>query len=527
MMKKSNGKSGPDKQARDLGNNTPSDLQSDHRPAALTEPAWDAVALANDGTVLLDAKWQIMDANPRAFELLHCNSPVVGGRDFWDVVPDAVAEHHQSVALEVLASMAQHAFVAHQKFEDSWTQYSFSRLATGYVVSLRDVAATQRLQRLIEDSERFNQLIFEANPNVMWLFDASSLHILAVNQAAVEFYHIERERFVRLKMGALFPDGEGASLLSELERGLGTTTAAFAPLICKQKKMDGQLVLVELACSRMAWHGQQTVLVSIADVSDRHLADRALRRDNAELELELARVQGELANASRDLTAFAYALSHDLQSPLHAVNGFATLLINNYATVLDKTGKHYVQRIQASSWQLAQLVDDLKTLVQLPALGAELEEIDLLAVCSDLVDDLRKRDPKRVVAVELPAGQTVVADRGLLTAALACLLTNAWKFTSKRADGWIGIAVLPGKSPHEAVLQISDNGPGFDAAYSTKLFTAFQRLHSSADFPGNGLGLAIVKRVAERHGGHVWAETAATGASFFMSLPNGNALPSG
>ncbi len=497
-------------------------LESGHPPVALTEPAWDAGALANDGTVLIDAKWQITDVNPRALELLHCTSPVVVGRDFWEVLPDDVAEQHQSVALEMLASLARHVFVVHQKFEGSWTQYSLQRLATGYVVRLRDVAATQRLQRLLEDSERFNQLIFEANPNAMWLFDVTSLHILSVNQAAVEFYLIQREQFAQLKMGALFPDGEGASLLSELKRGMGTTATSFATLICKQKKMDGQLVLVELACSRVAWYGYQSVLVSIADVSDRHLADRTLRRDNAELELELERVQSELLNANRDLAAFTYALSHDLQSPLHAVNGFATLLINNYATVLDKPGKHYVQRIQASSRQLAQLVDDLKTLVQLPALGAELEEIDLLTVCSGLMDDLRQRDPQRVVTYELLAGQTVMGDRGLLTAALACLLANAWKFTSRRADGWIGVAVLPGKTPLEVVLRVSDNGAGFDAVYSAKLFTAFQRLHSSVDFPGNGLGLAIVKRVAERHGGRVWAETAATGASFFLSLPNGN-----
>ena len=66
---------------------------------------------------------------------------------------------------------------------------------------------------------------------------------------------------------------------------------------------------------------------------------------------------------------------------------------------------------------------------------------------------------------------------------------------------------------------ITDNGAGFDAAYTEKLFKPFQRLHSSADFPGNGLGLAIVKRVAERHHGSVWAKTDQFGATFFLALP--------
>lgn len=494
-------------------------------PTAMDESAWEAFVLEDDGMLLLNENWQITDFNSRALALLHCTSPVATGRAFWDLVPDEIADVHQSVVMELLAVTDHHSFTANQKFEDSWTSYSLRRLATGYVVSLRDVASTQKLQHLLEDSERFNHFIFEANPNAMWLFDTTSLLILAVNQAAVEFYIIERQRFVQLKMGVLFPDGEGASLLSELKRGQGAMATSFAPLICKQKKMDGQLVLVELACNRIAWNGHQAVLVSIADVSDRHLVDRALRRENMEMELELARLQVELASANRDLAAFTYALAHDLQSPLHVVNGFATLLMNDYSNVLDKPGRHYVQRIQASSWQLAKLVDDLKTLVQLPALGSDLQEIDLFAVCSSLMDDFRKGDPLRVVTVELPAGQTVVADRKLLTAALACLLANAWKFTSRRADGWIGVALLSGQSALEVVLRISDNGPGFDAAYSARLFTAFQRLHSSVDFPGNGLGLAIVKRVAERHGGQVWAETSTTGASFFMSLPDRSASP--
>ena len=109
---------------------------------------------------------------------------------------------------------------------------------------------------------------------------------------------------------------------------------------------------------------------------------------------------------------------------------------------------------------------------------------------------------------------------GLLTTAMACLLDNAWKFTSKKTEAWIKVSLLPGKVSGEVVLEVADNGVGFDSVYAGKLFTAFQRLHSSAEFAGNGLGLAIVKRVAQVHGGAVWAQSPGqAGASFFMSLP--------
>jgi light-regulated signal transduction histidine kinase (bacteriophytochrome) len=183
---------------------------------------------------------------------------------------------------------------------------------------------------------------------------------------------------------------------------------------------------------------------------------------------------------------------------------------------------HYVSRIQASTRQLARLVDDLRTLAQLSQLSGDLETVDLVPLCRSQIADLTKRDPDRVLALEMTATLPVVGDRRLLGMALACMLENAWKFTSKKTEAWIKVALLPGKLPDALVLVVSDNGAGFDAAYGEKLFSAFQRLHSSADFPGNGLGLAIVKGVAARHGGEVWAESAGqSGASFFMTLPQG------
>ncbi len=400
------------------------------------------------------------------------------------------------------------------------------RHEAGCTVSLRDVSATRNMAALLKDSERRNQLIFDANPNAMWVFDATSLRIVAANQAAVEFYGIPHKIFLKLKMGALFPDGEGAALLSSMDLRAGASDHEITTEVCKQLKMDGQLVLVELACGRLRWNGQKAILVSLADVTERHLADRALRRENAEMEEALESARTELKKSSRDLEAFTYALSNDLQGPLHAANGFAAMLGEKYAAVLDDAGRHYVNRIQASMRQLARLVDDLRVLVQLPPPG-EMETIDVAALCKLLVAELRRNDPDRVVALELDIRLPLVADRLLLTRALTCLLDNAWKFTAKKAEGWIRVALRPGKVPNECVVQVSDNGAGFDSSYTDKLFTAFQRLHSSADFAGNGLGLAIVKGVAERHGGRVWAETSPTGASFCMVFPQDDVVPAG
>lgn len=472
--------------------------------------------LSSEGIALLNEKGQITEINTQALRLLQCTLPSVTGRDFWDAVPEPISDQHQASTGMALDSSDRHSFVEHNKFEDNWLEFTFRHQLSGYIVNVRDVTTAQKLRISLEASEQQNRLIFEINPNPMWVFDASSLRILAVNRAAVEFYGIAHSKFLGVELGSLFPDGEGASILGAIRSTRGTR---WVPQLCKQKKKDGQLVLVELACSRISWDDHPSVLVSLADVTERHLADRTLRRENAELELSLANAQRELKAITRDLTAFTYGLSNDLQGPLHAVNGFAAILTERYAKVLDEPGRHYVSRIQASTRQLAKLVGDLRTLVQLPQLSEVTEEVDVASLCGIVIDDLRAGEPGRIVVVEVEAGLTLVADKRLLVTALACMLENAWKFTSKKPEGWIRVALMPGKSPGQRVLQVSDNGTGFDAVYTDKLFAPFQRLHSSADFAGNGLGLAIVKRVAERHGGSVWAETNPTGASFYMAFP--------
>jgi PAS domain S-box-containing protein len=496
-------------------------LQDEDLPAALTAQIWGPLDLTNDGIVLLDPSWKIMAANARALALLQCPLASVRGCDFWEAVAEEIAEQYQSATCRAMSSLTRRTFVANHEFEDRWIEYTFSRYPPGYVVNLRDVAATQRMRRLLEDNVRYNQLIFEANPNAMWIFDSDSLRILSVNQAAVEFYGIARKKFLTLQMGALFPDGEGAELLSSLYSPVKATREAPLDLrLCKQQKMDGELVLVELACGQVNWNGHQSVLVSLADLTQRHLADSTLRRINTALEETLALRQCELQNANRDLAAFTQAVTSDLQDSLHVANGFAAKLADKYSALMDEQGRHYVSRIQASTCQLAKLVDDLRTLAQLSQQAGNLEKFDLVPVCRLIFADLRHQDPDRVVAIEMETTLPLIGDKRLLITAMGCLLENAWKFTSKKSEAWIKVGLQSGNNPGDLTVVVSDNGAGFDATYGSKLFKAFQRLHSSADFPGNGLGLAIVKRVAERHGATVWAETAdQAGASFFMELP--------
>jgi PAS domain S-box-containing protein len=476
--------------------------------------------LSRDGILILDASWNVVSANRSAYQLLHCTQPDLTGVDFWDAVQPVIAETQRQVAATALKLTGEHRFVVHLRFEDQSVEYSLSGGSDGYLVNLCDVTEEQKLLSLKDDAERRNRVLFDSNPTVMWVFDVDTQKILAANRAASDFYMRSAKKLQTMKMGALFPDGEGAALLHAISLKPDHPTASPVMLLCKQLKNDGQMVLVELAANRVEWMDRPCMLVSIADVSGRHIADTHLRRLNVDLERRLDERSRELLAASRDLEAFERAMSNDLKDPLHVLNGFARALTERYSDVLDKQGLHYVNRIQASTRQLAKLVDDLRGLTRLARQPVNWRETDFAPLCLLLIDELRQRFPEREVLLEMPEQLRLAGDKGMLVTALSHLIDNAWKFTAKKDQAWIRIGLAAGKTPGETVLSVSDNGAGFDPAYQDKLFTAFQRLHSSADFPGNGLGLAIVKAVADRLEGRVWAESLdGVGSTFFISVP--------
>lgn len=472
--------------------------------------------LATDGIALLDSRGRLTTLNSRARELLQMPQAGLPGPKFWDAVPAPIAEKHRSQAEQVLGAGKAHTFFAHHVCEDQWIEYRLRPHAGGWVVNLRDVSETRQALLQLQGSELCNQRLFDANAQAMWLFNISSRRLLAINRAAAAFYGLAAAAWVALTVETLFPEGEGADWLDALPAG------DFQPQmrLCTQQKTNGERVLVELACSPVQWFEHAAVLVSVVDVGAKHLADVQLQRRNAVLAQRLDDCRAELQRSHQELEAFSYAMSTDLKAPLHVVNGFAKTLAERYSSALDAQGQHYLTRIRASTRQLAKLIDDFRTLTHLPRMSLASEVLDLAPVCQRLVDELRKREPARQLVLEMAPALPLLGDRNLLTLALASLIDNAWKFTAKKEQGWIKFGLMPGKFPTGCVLFVSDNGAGFDPAYGDKLFTPFQRLHSSADFPGGGLGLAIVKRVADRHGGTVWGEsTDQGGASFFLSLP--------
>jgi signal transduction histidine kinase len=194
-------------------------------------------------------------------------------------------------------------------------------------------------------------------------------------------------------------------------------------------------------------------------------------------------------------------VSHDLRAPLRAIDGFARVIEEDHGDLLPAEARRAFGRIRAASQRLAVLIDDLLTLSR--SVRAELRRapVDLSALAGEIVDGLRRAEPARVVDVVIAAGLHAVADPALTRTVLENLLGNAWKYTGRVAHAHISFTA----GPRAGTFEIRDDGAGFDMTYAHKLFGAFQRLHGTAEFPGNGVGLATARRILTRHGGDIEA----------------------
>ncbi len=233
----------------------------------------------------------------------------------------------------------------------------------------------------------------------------------------------------------------------------------------------------------------------------------------------------ELQVSNRELEAFSYSVSHDLRTPLRAIEGFSRELLDDQHLHLNEQSRHDLERIRAATDRMSQLIDGLLLLSRLTRQELKRETVELSAVAHRIVDDLRNASPGRSVAVEIAPRLVSEGDAQLLSIVLENLLQNAWKFTSKHPAAHIELGSF--ERDGQTVFFVRDNGAGFNMAFADKLFGPFQRLHHAKEFPGHGVGLALVQRIVHRHGGEVWGDSQENqGATFYFTLSSKSGVAS-
>lgn len=254
---------------------------------------------------------------------------------------------------------------------------------------------------------------------------------------------------------------------------------------------------------------------------------RQLRDDLEQRNRQLAERTNELEHKAGELDSFAYSVSHDLRAPLRVVDGFATIVLEDYGDrgkPLDDLGREHLRRIVAASQRMNAMIETLLSLSRMTSRELTRERVDLSQVAREIADDLQAQDRQRGVEVTIAPGLRVDGDSTLLRLVLQNLLGNAWKFTAKNPQARIEFGA---RSENGAVTYfVRDNGAGFDMRFADKLFGLFQRFHSASEFAGTGVGLATVQKIIRRHGGRIWAEATPApnpghGATFYFTLWEG------
>jgi signal transduction histidine kinase len=264
--------------------------------------------------------------------------------------------------------------------------------------------------------------------------------------------------------------------------------------------------------------GTDLILKMGIDITEMKRAEQQIIKLNEDLEKRVQLRTAELVLANKELEAFSYSVSHDLRTPLSAIDGFSRILQRDLTDQLNDEYKEYLNRIITAAGKMSGLITGLLNLSRISGVELKSSEVRLDLIATEIVNRLKKSEPSRKITVTIQPEIIVNADSEFVTIVMENLINNAWKFTRYKKEAKINI----GKKTQSGstIYFVKDNGIGFDMKDSEKLFTPFQRLHDCKKFEGSGIGLATVNRIIAKHGGKVWAESEKDkGTSFYFLIP--------
>ncbi len=366
-----------------------------------------------------------------------------------------------------------------------------------------------------EDENRQLLVIVEQSLNEIYVFDATTLRYEYANSGALHNIGYSFRHLRLLTPIDLMPQYTEGALLRLMEPLLHREKAQQV-FETAHRRSDGSEYPAEVHLQLVEREGRWKCLAVVLDISERHRSQGEIIKLASSLERRVVERTAELAQANAEMESFIYSISHDLRTPLRAINGYASILADEQKDRLDPASVDMLKRIARGAVRMGELIDDLLNFSRVGRTDLNLIQVDMEAMARTVIEESHHINPQ--ARIELQAMPGAKADPALLRQVLLNLVGNALKFSSRRIDAQveIGSRLIDGQQTYF----IHDNGAGFDPEHAGKLFGVFQRLHRESEFSGTGVGLAIVKRIIERHNGRVWAEAApGKGATFYFTLP--------
>ncbi|MDB6055686.1 MAG: putative Histidine kinase [Verrucomicrobiales bacterium] len=384
----------------------------------------------------------------------------------------------------------------------------------------RELAEKLQTEKELHESESRFRALADNMAQLAWMADEKG-KVVWYNKRWFEYTGVSQESFQRGERESRVEPGHYKEVAERFARAVetGENWEDIFPLRGKDGNygwfLSRAFPIRDESGKITRWFGTNTDITELrAAQEELRVAKEKLFETNADLELKVQERTSKLKETLGELEAFSYSVSHDMRSPLRAMQGYSEILSKDYADKLDEEARYLLERIEKGASRLDSLVQDVLTYSKVAKEELVMHPVALDTLVPEVIQAFNFETASIVVEHPLPK---VYGHEAFLSQIFSNLVTNAVKFkpSSRKAE----IKVRAETVQEKVIIWVEDNGIGIEPTHFDRIFTIFGRVHADKKYDGTGIGLSIVKKAVERLGGQIGLESElGKGTRFWFTL---------